>query len=164
MPKRTPYLLCWSAERHTYSLETNRDTFTSSPSPVDPDSPAWFAWLDTVVAFSFHRASGEGWTVRQEPGQRGGAYWYAYRRVAGRRIKRYLGRTSDLTLARLVASTTDEPAGASSGAPAEHVPNALRRTAVREHANRREHRRGKSKQANRLRLPPVNRTRQRSCC
>lgn len=122
MPKRTPYLLCWSAERHTYSLETNRDTFTSSPSPVDPDSPAWFAWLDTVVAFSFHRASGEGWTVRQEPGQRGGAYWYAYRRIAGRRIKRYLGRTSDLTLARLVASTTDEPAGASSGAPAEHVP------------------------------------------
>lgn len=46
--------------------------------------------------------------MRQERGQRGGAYWYAYARISGRRIKRYLGRTSDLTLARLIASTAAE--------------------------------------------------------
>jgi LuxR family maltose regulon positive regulatory protein len=116
MPKRTPYFLRWHAEHQAYGIETGEGPLIPF---IDPDGPAWFAWLDTVAAFSFHPASGETWTVRQESGQRGGAYWYAYSRISGERIKRYVGRTNDLTVARLVASTADERGRASGQAPAK---------------------------------------------
>jgi LuxR family maltose regulon positive regulatory protein len=45
-------------------------------------------------------------TVRKETVQRGTAYWYAYRRVQGKMVKRYAGRSSDLTLARLEESAS----------------------------------------------------------
>src|SRR5262249_52067225 len=47
---------------------------------------------------------GDIYTLRKEKVQRGGAYWYAYHRADGRMTKRYLGRDTDLTLARLEAS------------------------------------------------------------
>ena len=39
-------------------------------------------------------------TVRQET-RSGGTYWYAYRRVGEKMAKRYLGRTTELSPARL---------------------------------------------------------------
>ena len=72
--------------------------------PIAPDTPAWFAWLADVSSFSFQRASGDIYTLRKEKVQRGGAYWYAYHRADGRMTKRYIGRDTDLTLARLAAA------------------------------------------------------------
>jgi LuxR family maltose regulon positive regulatory protein len=75
------------------------------------DSAAWFAWLEAAQSVSFsypildRRA---GWiggsiTVRKERRVRGGQYWVAYRRHSGRVRKVYLGRSSQVTSARLAA-------------------------------------------------------------
>jgi ATP/maltotriose-dependent transcriptional regulator MalT len=65
-------------------------------------SPAWFAWLadDAARSFSFRSPAG-AYTARKERRQRGGAYWVAYRTVAGRQHKLYLGKADDLTPNRL---------------------------------------------------------------
>jgi LuxR family maltose regulon positive regulatory protein len=59
-----------------------------------------FEWLDTVASFSFSGKYAQ-LTVRKEPRQHGETYWYAYRRNGQKMSKRYLGRTSELTLTRL---------------------------------------------------------------
>jgi hypothetical protein len=65
-------------------------------------SPAWFAWLagDAARSFSFRSPAGF-YTARKERRQRGGAYWVAYRTVAGQQHKVYLGKAEDLTPERL---------------------------------------------------------------
>ncbi len=98
MPRRAPYLLCWYPETGAYDL---RNGPGGESLGIDPDGPAWFEWLDGVASFSFQSRSGDACTVRKEMVQRGGAYWYAYRRARGRMAKRYLGRTADVSLARL---------------------------------------------------------------
>src|SRR6185437_12791550 len=101
MPRRASHLLRWSPERGSYELWQQN---TPLRPPIAPDTPGWFAWLADVSSFSFQRASGDIYTMRKEKVQRGGAYWYAYHRRDGRMSKRYLGRDSDLTLARLEAA------------------------------------------------------------
>lgn len=58
-------------------------------------------WLEQIASFAFHSRWGMHYTVRRQRAQRGGSYWYAYRRLHGRIVKRYIGRSADLTLARL---------------------------------------------------------------
>ncbi|HEX5547312.1 MAG TPA: AAA family ATPase, partial [Ktedonobacterales bacterium] len=101
MPRRANNLLRWSPERGAYELWQQNAPLRP---PIAPDTPGWFAWLADVSSFSFQRASGDIYTLRKEKVQRGGAYWYAYHRRDGRMTKRYLGRDSDLTLARLEAA------------------------------------------------------------
>lgn len=75
------------------------------------DTPAWFAWLaaPTTASFAYpvdnpaHGYIAGFMTVRKERRARGGSYWTAYWRVAGRLRKVYLGRTNALTDARLQA-------------------------------------------------------------
>ena len=54
-----------------------------------------------VASFSCHCRSGMRYTVRKQKVRRGNDYWYAYRRLYGRIVKRYPGRTADLMLACL---------------------------------------------------------------
>jgi LuxR family maltose regulon positive regulatory protein len=67
---------------------------------MEREQPAWFAWLEQGNSFAF-----EGKTatclVRRETKQRGDAYWYAYSRKAGMLTKKYVGKTADVTPARL---------------------------------------------------------------
>src|SRR5688572_19837875 len=65
-------------------------------------SPAWFAWLEQARLFTFRSTAGT-FTARQERRARGGAYWRAYRTIGGRQRRAYLGRSADLTPARLWA-------------------------------------------------------------
>ncbi len=76
-----------------------------------PDSPAWFTWLSQRTSFHFTGKQGH-FTARQERKQRGETYWYGYRKVAGRQLKRYLGTTDKLILAHLeeVADALQEEA------------------------------------------------------
>jgi LuxR family maltose regulon positive regulatory protein len=117
MPKHATHLLTWRAEAQAYEVQSS-----GTPEPLRdiPDSPAWIAWLDGVSSFSFHSKAGTLCTVRKETVQRGGAYWYAYRRTRGRMVKRYLARGADLTLARLeaVASALNAPVSPSRTGPA----------------------------------------------
>lgn len=66
------------------------------------DSAAWFAWLEEVHGFAY-TAGGARFVARKQPrGQQ--AYWYAYARCAGTVRGVYLGRSADLTGARLQAA------------------------------------------------------------
>jgi LuxR family maltose regulon positive regulatory protein len=65
-------------------------------------SEEWFSWLSEPEHGSFDLQHPLGnLTVRKERRQRGGEYWTAYRRVGKRLRKVYLGKSSELTLARL---------------------------------------------------------------
>jgi hypothetical protein len=80
-----------------YLLMDEVEGKTRSMSHLEPDSPAWFAWLAHLGSFHFQGKSGH-FTARQERKQRGEAYWYAYRKAHAQRFKRYLGTTDKLTL------------------------------------------------------------------
>src|SRR5690349_2050365 len=104
MPRYIPYRLQWSSSTQEYIIFHNGRAVTPR---VEPASQHWFAWLETISSFSFQSRSGEDCTVRKETVQRGGTYWYAYRRKQQRMVKRYLARSADLTLARLETVTAD---------------------------------------------------------
>jgi LuxR family maltose regulon positive regulatory protein len=101
MPKRATYVLRCGAESQLYEVHAGEMPLTPC---LEPNTPAWFIWLESIPSFSFASTSGGRCTLRRETVQRGGAYWYAYRRVQGRMAKRYLGRSAELTLSRLEAA------------------------------------------------------------
>lgn len=94
---RAVYALNWSAACQTYILSGPRSGEDRS---IVPDCPAWFAWLGERSSFAFHGQVGS-YTARLETVQRGERYWYAYRRTDQKLRKKYLGKTDELTVARL---------------------------------------------------------------
>lgn len=92
MPRYAHSQLRWFEQAQTYLLfsddQVSEQEFNNE-------------WLEQITSFSFHSREGMHYTVRKQRVQRGGHYWYAYRRLQGRIVKHYLGRTVDLTLARL---------------------------------------------------------------
>ena len=65
------------------------------------DSAKGATWLESVGSFRFEPSAGnKPYTVRKEAGK-GGDYWYGYRKVAGRLHKKYIGKSSELSTARL---------------------------------------------------------------
>ncbi len=68
-------------------------------SSIQVGSESWFSWLEQSDRFSFKGDNGR-FTAQQEI-RRHQTYWYAYRRSAGRLLKAYLGKTSELSLERL---------------------------------------------------------------
>ncbi len=98
MPRRAARSICWSPERQRYEVW---DGGRPDAAAVLPEGDAWLAWLDGCASFAFQGRSGARCTVRKETLRRGGAYWYGYRSLRGRTVKRYIGRTADLRLARL---------------------------------------------------------------
>ena len=66
-----------------------------------PDSPAWFAWLSCLTAFTFEGLQGRFSATRKfRQGQRIQS-WNVHRSLHGRSCNLYLGLTPTLTLARL---------------------------------------------------------------
>jgi hypothetical protein len=66
-----------------------------------PDSPAWFAWLSSLTAFTFEGLQGRFSATRKfRQGQRIQS-WNVHRSLHGRSCNLYLGLTPTLTLARL---------------------------------------------------------------
>ena len=97
MPKVPAYTLLWSSAHQAYELHEHSSPMALS---LESESPAWFAWLADVPSFAFHGQRGS-YTAHKETKQRGGVYWHAYRRSGGTLTKKSLGKTADLTLARL---------------------------------------------------------------
>ncbi len=89
--------LSWSAAHQVYELSAGQHR---EQLHLAVEGTVWFAWLDEVSSFAFHGQSGS-YTARKETKQRGAVYWYAYRKTQGKLAKKYLGKTADLTLARL---------------------------------------------------------------
>ena len=97
MPRLPLHALIWSREHSLYELYTQghlEQRFRPG------DEAAWLAWLGEVTSFAFQGTSG-CLNVYQEARPRGGQYWYAYHTTRSRTRKRYLGRTSHVTIARL---------------------------------------------------------------
>ncbi|GCE11173.1 LuxR C-terminal-related transcriptional regulator [Tengunoibacter tsumagoiensis] len=92
MPRYTPAQLRWSEQAQNYVFSMDDQTSTQT---LTND------WLEHITSFSFHSRWGMHYTVRKQRVQRGSSYWYAYRRLHGRVAKRYLGKSTDLTLVRL---------------------------------------------------------------
>jgi LuxR family maltose regulon positive regulatory protein len=97
MPKIPAYTLAWSSTLGTYELSQTRNREVLG---IVPDSPTWFTWLDRVSSFAFFGKSGH-FTARKETKQRGDRYWSAYLATGEQLTKKYLGKSADLTLARM---------------------------------------------------------------
>src|SRR4028118_1688838 len=62
------------------------------------DSPKGVAWVETIGSFRFEPiGDGKPYTVRRE----GSGYWYGCRKVAGKVRKKYIGKTSEVSTAKL---------------------------------------------------------------
>jgi chromosome segregation ATPase len=62
------------------------------------DSPKGSAWLESIGSFRFEPSSdSKPYTVRKESG----AYWYGCRKVAGKVRKKYIGKSLEVTVAKL---------------------------------------------------------------
>lgn len=97
MPKKTKYTLAWSPTQKAYQLS---EALAHDVMPIVPDSPAWFLWLEGISCFAFVGQQGR-YTARKETRPRGEGYWYAYQAQGTRLHKKYLGKTTHLTLTRL---------------------------------------------------------------
>jgi hypothetical protein len=65
------------------------------------DSPKGSVWLESATSFRFEpTGANKPYTVRKESGK-GGNYWYGYRKVAGKLHKKYIGKGSELSTAKL---------------------------------------------------------------
>jgi chromosome segregation ATPase len=62
------------------------------------DSPKGAAWVETISSFRFEPSDdGKPCTIRREPS----GYWYGCRKVAGKVRKKYIGKTSEVSTAKL---------------------------------------------------------------
>jgi predicted ATPase len=65
-------------------------------------TPAWYAWLSSATTFAFCSEMGTFTARREQAGnKRGGWYWRAYRKRAGRLLQVYVGTTEEMTLEQL---------------------------------------------------------------
>ena len=71
------------------------------PLRVPVGSAAWWDWLAAQQNTTFSFSANEGSFTARKERKSGGEYWYAYRRRQGHLHKAYIGKPSDLTLARL---------------------------------------------------------------
>jgi len=98
MPKAAADALIWSPEREQYEWQHQREN-TSCPVSAE-DERGLLRLVDGSSSFAFQGKHGH-LTLRKESRQHGEGYWYAYRSQGRRTRKKYLGRTDDLTIARL---------------------------------------------------------------
>lgn len=87
-----------------YVVQEDAHVYTE-PSPVPllmVDTPAWYAWIEEIGQFTFQSRYGT-FSARKErlANGRGGSYWRAYRKKQGRLYRVYLGKSEQLTMARL---------------------------------------------------------------
>jgi chromosome segregation ATPase len=62
------------------------------------DSPKGAAWVEAIGSFRFEPSgNSKAYTVRREPS----GYWYGCRKVAGKVRKKYIGKTSEVSTAKL---------------------------------------------------------------
>lgn len=97
MPKPSQYTLVWSDESHRYELQTQGQPAQYFRSG---EEARFSRWLDAHTSFAFVGQTGR-LSLLKEARPRGAGYWYAYHKQGRRTRKRYLGRTDQVTFARL---------------------------------------------------------------
>lgn len=97
MAKLSHHRLTWSEKHQQYELSTQgyfQRAFQQH------DEQTWQEWLSLQASFAFQGRYGHLSIVKEERA-RGGGYWYAYSTRGRRTQKRYLGKSSAVTFARL---------------------------------------------------------------
>src|SRR5215470_10696702 len=121
MPKPSRHVLIWLPEQEHYELQTQGQSVQwFRPG----DEAAFSRWLETHTSFAFVGQAGR-LSVLKEARPRGSGYWYAYQKQGRQTRKRYLGRSSQVTFARLEQEAhilTNRP-GLSSFAPEPSTPS-----------------------------------------
>src|SRR5215208_1857670 len=97
MPRVPLHTLIWSTDHTCYEL-FRRGQLVQRFRPGDDE--AWLGWLATQTAFAFHGRRGR-LNLHNEARTRESRYWYAYLATSRRTVKRYFGKTANLTLANL---------------------------------------------------------------
>ena len=97
MPKAAATTLLWSPERERYEWQHRGE---SNSYPLEPEDELGFFRLVDGSSFAFQGKHGR-LTLRKEARLHGEGYWYAYRNQGRRTRKKYLGRTTSLSIARL---------------------------------------------------------------
>jgi ATP/maltotriose-dependent transcriptional regulator MalT len=100
MLKHSIAQVVWNAQDAYYQVH-EKATIGTEPYRMDFENQAWLSWLAQCSSFAFSSREGYRVTVRKEARARGGSYWVAYRKVGGKLTHTYLGRSEDVTLARL---------------------------------------------------------------
>ncbi len=98
MPGAAANTLLWLPEQNSYQLFTqgNQDIPL-----LQGDDTAWFAWLAAHSSFSFQGQYGHLNLLKEARSRGDDGYWYAYQRLNKRKVKRYAGKSADLTMTRL---------------------------------------------------------------
>jgi LuxR family maltose regulon positive regulatory protein len=98
MPKAAEHVLIYKQDQNSHWLYKNNNRDYAF---LQGDSEQWFAWLADHTSFSFQGLHGH-LNMLKEARKSGGkgedGYWYAYRRQGKRTMKKYAGRTADLTM------------------------------------------------------------------
>ncbi|QBD79356.1 hypothetical protein EPA93_26550 [Ktedonosporobacter rubrisoli] len=96
MPKTARYALMWSAIHEIYELHQQDGELLLLLAAGDP---AWLNWLNTHTAFAFHSRDGMHLNLLKEARKsKTEGYWYAYQRQGKRVVKRYAGRSVELSI------------------------------------------------------------------
>jgi LuxR family maltose regulon positive regulatory protein len=90
--------LLWSAEDQQYLWQQEENTQKRVEIPNDVQI---FQLLDETTSFSFHGQQGHLNLQKQTRVRGSDGYWYAYRRQGKRVMKKYAGRSANLTIVRL---------------------------------------------------------------
>ena len=70
---------------------------------IEVGDTRWQQWLDSDDSKSFRFEDCDApYTCKKENPSGKNAYWYGYRKVAGKLHKRYIGKSSEVTIERLV--------------------------------------------------------------
>ncbi len=97
MPKPLRHALIWSHEHQHYTVYSHGQPEQGF---LPGDQSAFARWLDELTAFVFEGQAGRI-SVLKEARRGGTGYWYAYRTQHRHTRKCYLGRTAQVTFARL---------------------------------------------------------------
>ncbi len=100
MPKLAIAQVVWNTQDACYQMQERADKETTPPQ-MDFESQAWLSWLAQRSSFAFSSRDGHRFTARKETRARGNSYWVAYRKIGGKLIHTYIGRSGDVSRARL---------------------------------------------------------------
>src|SRR5260370_42444032 len=98
--QRASHQVYWNEHMGRYQIKVIRGRITHWPGIV-PDSTEWFSWLQRLPSFAFQAQAGGHFTPRKERRRRGGAYWIAYRHIAGQLGNKYIAPQAQVTTTRL---------------------------------------------------------------
>src|SRR6266545_6293178 len=118
MPRVPLQALIWSKDRNLYELYTH-DQLAQRFRPGDEEQ--WLKWLAVQTSVAFHGRTGR-LNLHNEARTRRERYWYAYHSTGQRTLKRYLGKTANVTLARLEQAAQELTSEQSPAPPASVQP------------------------------------------